>query len=155
MFKMIADGSLKMCFSKKKILLKNSEFHRTQLRTDAQKGQTLCCSLEYSNYTTALSCCFNSVFFVGRHLYLYKSLIFRRATTLLDIDISLSHFPPFLIPTLIELRVPQRSGISLPTKWPLCVHSQKKICSQKFVRQSSLQYSYSRHFKTSLCDGRK
>jgi len=155
MFKTTADGSLKMGSVKKKSFLKNFEFHITQLRTDAQKGQRLCCSLEYSNSATAFSCCFTSAFFVGRHLYLYKSLIFRRAPTLLDIDISLSHFPPFLIPTAIEFRVPHRSGISLPTKWLLCVYSQKKICSMKFVRQYSLKYPYCRHFKTSLCDGRK
>lgn len=155
MFKTIADGSLKMWLSKKKSLLKISKFHRTQLRTDAQKGQRLCCSLEYTSSATALICCFNSAFFDGRHLYLYRSLIFRRAPTLLDIDMSLSHFPPFLIPTVIELWVPQMSDISLPTKWLLRVYSQKKICSMKFVRQYSLQYPYCRHLKTSLCDGRK
>ena len=155
MFKTTADGSLKMWLSKKKSLLKNFEFHRTQLRTDAQKGQRLCCSLEYSHSATALSCCFNSLFFVGRHLYPYKSLIFRRARTLLDIDIFLRHFPPFLIPTVIELRVPQRSDIFLPKKWLLCIYSQKKICSIEFVRQYSLKYLYCRHFKASLCDGLK
>jgi hypothetical protein len=41
--------------------------------------------MEYSHSATVLSC-FNFAFFVGRHLYLDKSLIFRRTPTLLDID---------------------------------------------------------------------
>jgi hypothetical protein len=36
MFKTMADGGLKQCG--KKILVKNTEFHRAQLRTDAQNG---------------------------------------------------------------------------------------------------------------------